>query len=52
MNFSFDFLDIDNVHVWNYVANELIRWVFFKPFKTLAVRALSDIKHSSCVLVF
>jgi hypothetical protein len=35
MNFIFDFLGLDNVHFWNYVANELIRWVFFKPFKTL-----------------
>ena len=25
---------------------------FFNPFKTLAVRALSDIKHWGCALVF
>ena len=30
--------------------NSLYGW-FFKLFKTLAVRALSDIKHSSCALV-
>jgi hypothetical protein len=50
--YSFDFLGLDNVYFLNYFANQLIRWVVFKPFKTLAVRSLSDVKHSSCILVF
>jgi hypothetical protein len=33
-NFSFDFLGLDNVDLINYFANELIRWVVFKSFKT------------------
>ena len=42
--FSFDFLGLDNIDFENYFANELIKMGrFFKPFKTLAVRALSDI---------
>ena len=33
INFSFDFLGLDdNVYFQNYFANELIRWVVFKPF--------------------
>jgi hypothetical protein len=27
INFSFDFLALDNVYFYNYFANELIRWV-------------------------
>jgi hypothetical protein len=29
INFSFDFLGLDNVYFLNYFANELIRWVVF-----------------------
>jgi hypothetical protein len=39
MNFSFDFLGIDDVYFTNYLANELIRWVVFKSFTS--IRALS-----------
>ena len=46
--FSFDFLDLDNVFLENYFANELTKWrSFFKPFKTLVDRVLSHIKHSA-----
>ncbi len=37
INFSFDFLSLDNIDFENYFPNES----FFKPFKTLAVRDLS-----------
>jgi hypothetical protein len=49
INFSFDFLGLDNVYFYNYFANELIGWVVFKPFKTGAVRALSDKKHEGTI---
>ena len=39
INLSFDFLGLDNFF-FNYFANVLIRWVVFKPFKTLAVRVV------------
>ena len=55
ITFSFDFLGLDNVDFSNYFANEVIRWLVFKPFKTLAVHALSDIRHSavaSCLHVY
>ena len=42
INFSYDFLGLDNVYFKN--------GSFFKPFKTVC--ALSDMKHSSCALVF
>jgi hypothetical protein len=29
MNFSYDFLGLDNAYFENYFANELIRWVVF-----------------------
>ena len=51
INLSFDFLGLDNVDFDNYFAIELIRWVIFKPFKTLAVRALSDIKRLVLYLI-
>jgi hypothetical protein len=53
INFSFDFLGL--------VLDLILKITspmyssdgsFFKPFKTFAVRALSDIKHSSYALVF
>ena len=51
INFSFDFLGSDKVDFENYFVNELIR-SRFKPFKTLAVRALSDISDKVLLLVF
>ena len=38
INFSFDFLSLDNIDFENYFPNESF---FTEPFKTLAVRALS-----------
>ena len=46
VNFSFDFLDLDNVFLENYFANELTKWrSFFKPFKTLVYECFK-LKHS------
>ena len=40
VNFNFAFLGLDNVYFhWNIYCS------FFKPFKTLAVRAFPSIKH-------
>ena len=37
INFSFDFLSLDNVDFENYSTNKLIRWVVFKPFSKLVL---------------
>jgi hypothetical protein len=52
INSSFDFLDLDNVILKITSLMHSSDGSFFKPFKTLAVRALSDMKHSRCALVF
>ena len=52
INFSFDFLGLDNVDFENYFGSKLIRWVVLKPFKTLAARALLDIKRDGSRFAF
>jgi hypothetical protein len=52
INFSFDFLRLDNVDFKITSPVNSSDGSFFKPFKTLVVRASSDIKHSSCASCF
>ena len=52
INFNFDFHGLDNVYFENYFANNQITSLVFKPFKTLAVRALSEYKTLDCVSFF
>jgi hypothetical protein len=52
INSSFDFLDLDVILKITSLMHSSDGSFFSKPFKTLAVRALSDMKHSSCALVF
>ncbi len=48
INFSFDFLDLDNVDFENYFANKLTNMgCFLSHLKHLYSRALSDIKRSA-----
>ena len=47
INSSFDFLDLDNVILKITSRMHSSDGSFFKPFITLAVHALSDMKHSS-----
>ena len=53
INFSFDFLGLDNVDFQNYFANKLINMGrFLSHLKHLYSRALSDIKCSACASHF
>ncbi len=53
INFSFDFLGLDNVDFESYFANKLINMGrFLSHLKHLYSRALSDIKHSACASHF
>ena len=53
INFTFDFLGLDNVDFENYFANKLINMGrFLSHLKHLYSRALSDIKRSACPLHF
>ncbi len=47
LNKPIRFLGLDNVDFENQFANELMRWIDFKPFKTVAARVLSDIGRSA-----
>ena len=40
LNFSFNFVALDDDYFYNYFTNELIRWVVFTSFKHSVVRVL------------
>ena len=50
--FSSNFLGLENIHFQTWFTNCVLRGLFFKPLKKLALRALSDLKHLAIVSCF
>ena len=48
INFSFDFLGVDNINFENNISvNELARWIVLTAIKTLAICVVSSVKRSA-----